>query len=879
MPLLGSNKAKLIAQADEIAQVLRRFAGGDLAGTLRSDGELNVHLAPAVHALQDQLVRQRSEIAALRSAVGDLLGAHAAGAVRASIDVEALAEPYRSLARDINRLAQTHVDRQFHVVDVVSKYAQGDLSAELERLPGELAAVNAAIDRTKAGFDELSARSAAMDEFTAALAKLTAQHDRGEIDTELAVEDFTGDYRRTAELLNALVRSHLDVQREIVRVVGRYAEGDFDAAIQRLPGKKAVITDALDRAKVAFETTAAATAQSERFVEALAEMKRQHELGWIDEVIGVDSFDGAYRRASDLVNRLVRAHIDVKMRVVEVVTRYAEGDFSVEMDRLPGKKATITQAIDRVRALLPKPEEIATMKRLQAALDNVSTSVMIADANNVICYMNPSARTLMREAERDLQKDLPQFRADALMSTKIDQFHKNPGYQTRLLAELRGAHKAEIIVGGRTLGLIANPVIDETGARIGAVVEWTDRTQQVAMERDTAAVVEAAAHGDFTKRLSLDGRTGSSKHFSETINRLMETSDVGLNEVVRVLAALAKGDLTQTIVADYHGTFGRLKDDSNATVESLTRTVVSIKEAADIVSTSSREIASGNTDLSQRTEEQAASLEETAASMGQLTQTVRKNAENAHQANELAQGASDIALAGGKVVGDVVDTMAAINESAKKIGEIISVIDGIAFQTNILALNAAVEAARAGEQGRGFAVVAGEVRNLAQRSAAAAKEIKMLISDSVEKTATGSRLVDKAGSTMSEIVSAVKRVTEIMAGIAVASASQGTDIEQVNAAINQMDQVTQQNAALVEEIAASAESLEERARVLVDLVSTFTWAQNRGPERPNGQAAAVPRAAHHPVKAAPARTKPHVAIPGRKVVAPAAESDGDWTSF
>jgi methyl-accepting chemotaxis protein len=355
-------------------------------------------------------------------------------------------------------------------------------------------------------------------------------------------------------------------------------------------------------------------------------------------------------------------------------------------------------------------------------------------------------------------------------------------------------------------------------------VEWNDRTAEVAVEKDVNGIVEAAIAGDFSKRLQVEGREGFFRILAERMNALMKTSDVGLGEVVRVLGALAKGDLTESIHGTYQGTFGQLKDDSNRTVASLTQTIGQITQAVDAVSTAAREIATGNSDLSLRTEEQASSLEETASSKEELTSTVKQNADNAKQANQLAIGASAIALKGGEVVGQVVHTMASISDSSKKIVDIISVIDGIAFQTNILALNAAVEAARAGEQGCGFAVVAGEVRSLAQRSAGAAKEIKALIVDSVERAGAGSKLADHAGETMDEIVAAVKRVTDIMAEISAASIEQGAGIGQVNQAIAQMDQVTQQNAALVEEIAAAAGSLQELAGSLVATVGVFTLA-------------------------------------------------------
>jgi methyl-accepting chemotaxis protein len=287
------------------------------------------------------------------------------------------------------------------------------------------------------------------------------------------------------------------------------------------------------------------------------------------------------------------------------------------------------------------------------------------------------------------------------------------------------------------------------------------------------------------------------------------------------LNALSHGDLTETITNEYSGTFKQLKDDANATVESLKSLIGDIQTATQSITQAAREIASGNQDLSQRTEEQAASLEQTAASMDELTRTVQQNTDNSKQAERLAQGAKDVAGKGVDVVNDVVKTMESINESSHKIAEIISVIDGIAFQTNILALNAAVEAARAGDQGRGFAVVAGEVRNLAQRAAAAAGEIKTLIFDSEEKVSAGTKLVAQAGVTMHEIVDSINNVTLIMSQIANASVEQSDGIAQVNQAVRQMDDVTQQNAALVEQAAASAESLEEQTEHLTENVSKF----------------------------------------------------------
>lgn len=303
--------------------------------------------------------------------------------------------------------------------------------------------------------------------------------------------------------------------------------------------------------------------------------------------------------------------------------------------------------------------------------------------------------------------------------------------------------------------------------------------------------------------------------------RITRSITVPLNQAVAVARRVATGDLTSQINERSKDEVGQLFDALRQMNSSLAEIAGNVRAGTETIGSASQEIASGNADLSARTESQASSLEETASSMEELTSTVRQNAENARQANQLVISASEYATKGGQVVGQVVDTMGSIKESSRKVVDIIGVIDGIAFQTNILALNAAVEAARAGEQGRGFAVVAAEVRNLAQRSAGAAKEIKALISDSVEKVDAGSKLVDEAGKTMDEIVTSVKHVADIMSEITAASAEQSNGIEQVNQAIAQMDEMTQQNSALVEQAAAAAESMQEQAEMLAQAVAVF----------------------------------------------------------
>ena len=402
----------------------------------------------------------------------------------------------------------------------------------------------------------------------------------------------------------------------------------------------------------------------------------------------------------------------------------------------------------------------------------------------------------------------------------------------------------------------------------------------LAINMELKRLVDAATSGEFAARGDAEAFQNMFGEMVSGMNQVMAACETGINGAGGVLESLARGDLRTGMQGEHRGQFAQLQVDANSTVAKLTEIISQIKGATGSIDTAAREISDGNTDLSSRTESQAASLEETASSMEEITAAVKQNAQNASRANELAIGASNVAIKGGEVVAQVVDTMSSIETSSKKIVDIISVIDGIAFQTNILALNAAVEAARAGEQGRGFAVVASEVRNLAQRTVTAAKEIKELISESVEKVGAGTVLVDTAGRTMKEIVDAVKRVNDIMGEITTASADQSAGIETVNVSITKMDEATQQNAALVEQAAAAAKSLQEQAESLSQAVSVFSLAEDgvavRTPETTSG--------AQHVERRGPNRAKNVVRLPkssgGQAAVkASTAAASDEWQQF
>lgn len=496
---------------------------------------------------------------------------------------------------------------------------------------------------------------------------------------------------------------------------------------------------------------------------------------------------------------------------------FSEGDKKVE---IYGKERADQLGIAAHTLSLLRDDSII-MERMKNALDIVNTNVMLADHNNVIVYMNNSVLAMLKNAEKDIRKDLPFFDASKLIGENIDRFHKNPAHQRGMVSGLASSYKTTIVVGGRSFRLIANPILSSQKERIGTVVEWEDATQELDIQKEVESIVHKTVEGDLSQRVNLEGKTGFMQNLGQGINQIIDTISTVFTDLGFILAALSEGDLTKKINKDYSGIFDKIKNDTNMTVEKLTEIVGSINESSFKILGASKSILGGNQDLSSRTEEQAASLEEAAASMEELSSTVRQNSENAQQASELATSARSLADKGGSVVENAIIAMRNIEESSTKISEIINVIDEIAFQTNLLALNAAVEAARAGDAGKGFSVVAEEVRSLAQRSAQASKQIKSLIIDSNAQVVSGVKLVNDAGSALNEIVGSSKKVADIIAEIASASKEQALGIEQINTSVSQMDEMTQKNAGLVEEGTKASGDLSAQSDELIRLISFF----------------------------------------------------------
>ena len=465
--------------------------------------------------------------------------------------------------------------------------------------------------------------------------------------------------------------------------------------------------------------------------------------------------------------------------------------------------------------------------RLRSALNDCSTMVMVTDIDGKIVYVNDALNRFFDHHQAQSMVGL----SGGVLGRSIDIIDLQLAGIRQSIATLSSTKTLHIDFGGRRLRLAANAVLRDNGERVGLVVEWADVTVEMDVQEQIDQLLEAANRGDFAKRIELTVKDGVYAKIIGGMNELVQQIQVATDELGTMLQAVANGNLTKCIETDFQGRLGELKDHANNTVLQLTSMITGLRDAASEVQSATSEIGSGTEDLSRRTEQAASSLEETAASTQQLSATVDQNAERANQANQFATAANEAARQGGEVVGQAVNAMSGIEQSAQKITDIIGVIDEIAFQTNLLALNASVEAARAGEAGKGFAVVAQEVRQLAQRSAQAASDIKTLIQDSNGQVQCGVQLVNQAGESLTGFVRSIGKVAGIVNAISTASQEQAAGVQEISRAIANMDDMTQQNSSLVEESTASARELGHQVNKLNELVASFDISDSSAADR------------------------------------------------
>lgn len=524
-------------------------------------------------------------------------------------------------------------------------------------------------------------------------------------------------------------------------------------------------------------------------------------------MLGAIAMSGVLLYICGLIGRTITTPVN---RAVEIAQQVAKGNLTQEIIvDTTDETGELLQALKDMSISLAKANEVAKENyRVRMALDSVAIPVRIAAMDGTIIYINNELRDTLKRNEEAFKKQIPHFDANKVEGGSVGMFYADPSAALERLRNLNGTVRSRLTLGGRIYDVITSLVVSEKGERLGSVGQWIDLTDQIAAEEEISRIVAAAGIGDFTQRVSESGKTAFFLQLAQGMNKLIHTAETGLNDVARVLAAMSNGDLTQKVEAEYAGTFGRLKNDVNATASKLANIIRNVRISADALGMASDQISATAQSLAQSSSVQAAGVDKTSSAIEQMSASVAQNTDNAKITDGMASKAADTAVKSGDAVTQSIEAM-------RKIAGKISIIDDIAYQTNMLALNAAIEAARAGEHGKGFAVVASEVRKLAERSQTAAKEINELAVGSVG-------ISDTAGQLLSDMIPTIRSTSDLVQEITAASQEQKQGIAEINSAMNQLNQATQQNASASEELAATAEEMSGQAEQLQELMDFFT---------------------------------------------------------
>lgn len=527
---------------------------------------------------------------------------------------------------------------------------------------------------------------------------------------------------------------------------------------------------------------------------------------------------------------LARSILGPLTQAYKLACRIADGERDLTVsnarnDEIGRLFQPLSALIDKMQSDMQEAEQRAIEgARIRRALDNSASAVLMTNTDDNVIYMNGSAESLFNMLNHDNAIDL-----SAMFGQKLTDFFPSLANEATLASEDANSREILITLHERKFRIVSSPVFDDSDNRIGTAQEWSDQTTEIEIRHEVERIVDAAQKGDLSQRIavehfSLDPRNQFFANLGSSINQFIDKVDGVVKEIEAVTSAMARGDLTQQVTQSYQGSFADLKKNVNASLQNLAQIVSSVRGLSTGLKSTADEIASGNTSLSNRTEKQAESLIQTSATLEQLTGGIASNTENAKAANQLATSAKQRADQDREVVVQATQAMQSISEASSKIGDIIGVINELAFQTNLLALNASVEAARAGEQGRGFAVVAAEVRTLAERSACSAREIGDLIEDSFQKVELGTKLVNASGETTAELIETVNKLGDLVDGITCATIEQATGTDQIYQIVNQMEKITQQNAALADRTSEDARGMHGKTEELNNIIAEFKLA-------------------------------------------------------
>ncbi|NTS77540.1 MCP four helix bundle domain-containing protein [Catenovulum sp. SM1970] len=751
----------------DITQIANRIAKGDFS--MKLDANKTTGVLQSVAAMRDNLDARRQADESIQIEIDNLVKAAVEGDFTQSIDTRGKEGVFLELSNGLNQLVSTCHTGLSDINRVLRAIANGDLSQTITAdYHGDFLELKQSSNNT------INQLNTAMGE----IGNLVKAANNGDFKSQIELSGKSGFFKDLSANLNELMQTTDKGLEDVIRILGALEKGDLSQTID------AQYQGSFNQLKDYANNT---VNQMNKVIGDISQLVNEANRGNFKTSIDLTGKTGFFAELSESLNNLVQTTDKGLDDVVRILAALEKGDLS----------QTITSDYQGAFEQL-KNYSNNTVLQMQLVIGDISDLVNTANEGDFKSRIDLTGKSGFFATLSESLNNL------------VETTDKGLDDVVRILAALEKGDLSQTISSDYQgafdqLKTYSNNTVTQMKSVIGEIVQ----------------LVEQANQGNFKTHIDLTGKTGFFEQLSQNLNNLVKTTDQGLEDVLNVLSAMAEGDLTKRVLNDYSGSFGTLKEDANKTVEKLTEVIIKIKESSETVTRSSQEIQSGNSDLSQRTEEQASSLEETASSMEQMTSTVRQSAASANEVNQLASQAQEVASNGGHVVKQAIEAMSEINDSSNKISDIIGVIDEIAFQTNLLALNAAVEAARAGEQGRGFAVVAAEVRNLAQRSAVAAKEIKDLIRDSVVKVEGGTQLVNESGETLNQIVSAVESVSVMIKQISEAANEQTIGIEQVSKAVTQMDDMTQQNAALVEEATAASLSLSQQAKDMYNLMAFF----------------------------------------------------------